>query len=235
MEKSLTRGQSTWYFCSLTPLLKLVLCAVLRNWSYQAHWTTIQRHLERFTSWEGLLGYIRVCIQTGRFKWHDLSHGLFCKQPHFTHNVFHIDIVRVIISNQNKLFTYPGRIAAEIWKNISTGQGISRSHDIKEAPCIPWLGVQEAEFGGLELKSFLVGPKKWLRLIYQSSGFKMLQRILHTPLPFPAKLGWCSVVNSFLIRATLCDNVQQLLAYMKLLLSLEQNYGERKLDQGSAT
>lgn len=66
----------------------------------------------------------------------------------------------MIISNQNKLFTYPGRIAAEIWKNISTGQGISRSHDIKEAPCIPWLGVQEAEFGGLELKSFLVGPKK---------------------------------------------------------------------------
>lgn len=63
----------------------------------------------------------------------------------------------------------------------------------------------------------------------------MLQHILYTPLPFPTKLADCSFVNSFLIRATLCDNVQQLLAYMKLLLSLEQSYGERKLDQGSTT
>ena len=64
-----------------------------------------------------------------------------------------------------------------------------------------------------------------MRLIYLFLGFKMLQHSLHTPLPFPTKLADCSIVKSFLIRATLCDNVQQLLAYMELLLNLEQSYG----------
>lgn len=86
--------------------------------------------------------FICVCVQSGCFKCHDLSHGLFCKQPHFTHSVFHTDIVRVIISNQNELFTCPGRVAAKIWKHVSNGQGISRSRDTKEAACIPWLGVE---------------------------------------------------------------------------------------------
>lgn len=82
---------------------------------------------------------VYVCVQSGCFKCHGLSQGLFCKQPHFTYNVFHTAIVRVIKSNQNKLFTYPRRVAAKIWKHISNGQSISRFRDTKEAA---WLGVE---------------------------------------------------------------------------------------------
>lgn len=73
---------------------------------------------------------------------YNLSHGLFSKQPHITHNGFPIAIIRVIIANQSKLFMCLGTAAPKIWKNIYHGQGISRSCDHKEAPDISWVGVR---------------------------------------------------------------------------------------------